>query len=224
MSSKVGPGGHQHAAPRQRALRRASARLARGFDATPARPPPPRPRVRPAGPCRSSRRPGSRSRDRRSARPRAISVSRFFATAGCSNMLVFIAGASSTGALVAMNSDERKSSARPLANLPTVLAVAGATSSRSMVDAIEMCSMSALAPAFHWSVITSRRVIASKVSGPDELGRRAGHHRDHLVAVLLEPARDLDRLVGADAAGHAECDECHEFVLRSSLFVIARTT
>ena len=81
-------------------------------------------------------------------------------------MLVFIAGAISTGALVAMNNDDRKSSARPLANLPTVLAVAGATSSRSIVEAIEMCSMSAFAPAFHWSVMTSRRVIASNVSGP----------------------------------------------------------
>lgn len=79
---------------------------------------------------------------------------------------MFIAGASSTGAFVAMNNDDRKSSASPLANLPMVFAVAGATSNRSMVEAIEMCSISALAPAFHWSVITSRRVIASKVRGP----------------------------------------------------------
>ena len=72
-----------------------------------------------------------------------------------------------------------------------------------------MCSMSALAPGFHWSVMTSRRVIASKVSGPTKRRRRARHHGHHVVAVLLQAARDLHRLVGADAAGDAECDECH---------------
>ncbi len=64
-------------------------------------------------------------------------------------MFVFIAGAINTGAVVARYSDDRKSSAMPLANLPMTLAVAGATSSRSAVDASEMCSMSALAPGFH---------------------------------------------------------------------------
>ena len=59
----------------------------------------------------------------------------------------------------------------PLANLPTVLAVAGAMSSRLMSVAIEMCSMSALLPGLHWSVITRRLVIASNVSGPTK--RRA---------------------------------------------------
>ena len=81
-------------------------------------------------------------------------------------MFEFIAGAIITGARVAVYSDDRKSSASPLANLPIVLAVAGATSSNSMFDAMAMCSISALAPGFHWSVITSRRVIASKVSAP----------------------------------------------------------
>ena len=131
-------------------------------------------------------------------------------------MLVFIAGAISTGALVAVYSDDRKSSARPLANLPMVLAVAGATSSRSMLEAIAMCSMSALAPGFHWSVMTSRRVIASKVSGPTNAPRRSRHDGDDVVPVLLQAARDLHRLVGADAAGHAECDECHVSVLLGS--------
>ena len=48
-------------------------------------------------------------------------------------MLVFIAGAISTGARVARYSEVRKSSAMPLANLPMMFAVAGATSSRSIV-------------------------------------------------------------------------------------------
>jgi hypothetical protein len=61
-------------------------------------------------------------------------------------MLVFIAGAINTGARVAVYSVERKSSAIPFANLPMMFAVAGATSRRSIVDAIAMCSMSAFAP------------------------------------------------------------------------------
>ena len=58
-------------------------------------------------------------------------------------------GAAAEGARVAVYSDDRKSSASPFANLPMVLAVAGATSRRSMFEAIEMCSMSAFAPGFH---------------------------------------------------------------------------
>ena len=44
-------------------------------------------------------------------------------------MLLFIAGARSTGAIVARYNDVRKSSAMPLANLPITFAVHGATSS-----------------------------------------------------------------------------------------------
>ena len=77
-----------------------------------------------------------------------------------------MAGATSTGARVAMKRVDRKSSAMPFANLPMMLAVAGATSSRSIVDASAMCSMSALAPGANWSVMTGCRVIASKVIGP----------------------------------------------------------
>ena len=40
-------------------------------------------------------------------------------------MLLFIAGASTTGAVVARYIEVRKSSAMPCANLPSVLAVAG---------------------------------------------------------------------------------------------------
>ena len=81
-------------------------------------------------------------------------------------MFVFIAGATSTGAFVARYSDVRKSSAMPLANLPRMLAVAGATMSRSMLDASAMCSMSEFAPGSNWLVSTRCRVIASKVSSP----------------------------------------------------------
>jgi hypothetical protein len=54
----------------------------------------------------------------------------------------------------------------PPANLPMMLAVAGATSSRLLSDAREMCSMSAFAPRDHCVVITRRLVIASKVTSP----------------------------------------------------------
>ncbi len=54
----------------------------------------------------------------------------------------------------------------PLANLPMMFAVAGATSSRSMLDASEMCSISEFAPGSNWLVSTLCRVMASKVSSP----------------------------------------------------------
>ncbi len=44
---------------------------------------------------------------------------------------------------------------------------------------------------------------------PDETRRRRRHDGDDLVAARLQPARDFDRLVGADAAGHAERDQRH---------------
>ncbi len=90
----------------------------------------------------------------------------FRRTASCSNMFVFIAGAMSTGARVARYIELRKSSAMPLANLPMMFAVAGATTSSAIPDASEMCSMSAFAPRAYWSVITRRRVIASNVTVP----------------------------------------------------------
>jgi hypothetical protein len=65
-----------------------------------------------------------------------------------------------------------------------------------------MCSISAFIPGFHCDVITGRRVMASKVTGPT---KRAAD-RVITAAALLQTAADLDGLVGADAAGHAEGD------------------
>ncbi len=86
-------------------------------------------------------------------------------------MFVFMAGARSTGARVARYKADRKSSARPCANFARLLAVAGATSSKSIVDASAMCSMLALAPGANVLVMTGSRVMASNVSGP--MNRRA---------------------------------------------------
>ena len=72
-----------------------------------------------------------------------------------------------------------------------------------------MCSMSALAPGAHWPVMTRRR--GDRLEGQRAHERRADarHDRDDVVPALLQAAGDLDRLVGADAAGDAEGDERH---------------
>ena len=101
------------------------------------------------------------------------------------------------------------------------LAVAGATSSRSMLDASAMCSMSAFIPGANWLVMTGSRVMASNVSGPTKRRAVARQHRVDAVPPLLQQPRDLDRLVGADAAGDAEPDERHR-PTRSAAVVDAR--
>src|SRR5512143_3978157 len=97
--------------------------------------------------------------------PWARRVARFSWTAGCSYMLTFMAGATSTGAFVARYSVLSASSAMPRANLPRMLAVAGATSSRSASSAIETWRMSPFAPGAHWSWKTGWRERASNVIG-----------------------------------------------------------
>jgi hypothetical protein len=78
-------------------------------------------------------------------------------------MFTFMAGARSTGARVARNSVLSASSAIPRANLPIVLAVAGATSRRSAASARLMCWMSLSAPSANWSTNTGWPDSASKV-------------------------------------------------------------
>ena len=101
----------------------------------------------------------------------------------------------------------------PCANLPMTLAVAGATSSRPMSVASAMCSMSALAPG--GELVGDHPPPRDRLEGdrPDEPPRRPRHDRGDVVPALLQPARDLDRLVGADAAADAEGDQRHVLVL-----------
>ena len=119
-------------------------------------------------------------------------------------MFVFIAGATSTGAFVARYSDVRKSSAMPLANLPMMFAVAGATmqqvDARRERDVLDVRIRAGLELARQHAVPRDRleRELA------DELPRRARHDRDDVVPQLLEAAHDLDRFVGADSAAHAD--------------------
>ncbi len=118
----------------------------------------------------------------------------------------------STGAFVARYSDVRKSSAMPLANLPMMLAVAGATMSRSMLDASEMCSISAFAPGLE--LARQHAMPRDRFEGElaDELARGTRHDGDHVVPLLLEAAHDLDRFVGADSAAHADSNHCHGYL------------
>ena len=77
-----------------------------------------------------------------------------------------------------------------------------------------MCSISALVPGC--PQVGDHRAPGDRLEGQRRTKRRADarHDRDDLVPLLLQAARDLHRLVGADAAGHAECDECHGEVSR----------
>ena len=73
--------------------------------------------------------------------PRARSVSTFARVAGCSHIFTFIAGATITGAVVASNIVDKKSSASPCANFASISAVAGATISSFVVCASQICSI-----------------------------------------------------------------------------------
>ena len=95
----------------------------------------------------------------------------------------------------------------PLANLPMMFAVAGATSSRPMLgrqrDVLDVGVRAAR------ELIGDDRPPRDRLEGhlADELPRRPRHDRGDVVAALLQPARDFDGLVGADAAGDAERDQ-----------------
>ena len=71
--------------------------------------------------------------------------------------------------------------------------------------------MSAFAPG---ALIGDHAAPGDRLEGDlaDELRRRPGHEGDDLVVALLQLARDLDGLVGADSAGDAEGYQRHGFV------------
>ena len=125
--------------------------------------------------------------------PRPRKVSRLRRVAGWFHMLVFIAGASTTGPVKARYRVERKSSARPWANFASRSAVAGATTRAWASCATRMCS-TALASvsspeAANRSVITLRAGQRGEGERTDELLRRAGHHHLHGDAALDQRTR-----------------------------------
>ena len=125
------PGGHEHAQPVERArieaLEALDGRLVRACHGALDRAPG-SPRARPGGPrpTRPARRAG-RCRATRSPRRAGAASRRWPAVAGCAHMLLFIAGAITSGAVHASAALVSRLSASPLASLAIVLADAGAT-------------------------------------------------------------------------------------------------
>ncbi len=71
----------------------------------------------------------------------------------------------------------------------------------------------------------AHRVARQRLEGgrTDEVQGRRGHHHPHLGAGVLQPAHQLGRLVGRDAAGDAQQDALTlEFRHRCFPYVIAR--
>lgn len=120
-------------------------------------------------------------------------------------MPLFMAGAITMGRGVASSVVEMRSSAIPLAILAMILAVAGATITRSGSCASEMWWMG--------SEGSSKRPTAT-----GSLGERAERERPHKLrgmlahndldarAALLQQAHDIARLIGGDPAGNAQQD------------------
>ena len=101
--------------------------------------------------------------------PRASKTRRFCCVASAVHMPVFIAGASTMGALVAKSVVVSMSSAMPQASLAIRLAVAGATSITSAFCAREMCLTSQDSVRAKVSTHTGRALRVSKVSGATSL-------------------------------------------------------
>ena len=97
--------------------------------------------------------------------PRSISVEIFFCTAGLLHMFASIAGASSSGADVAMAVMLIGSSASPSASLPIMCAVAGAIIKISPRSARATCSTASGELISHTSWCTGRWVMLRKVRG-----------------------------------------------------------
>ncbi len=133
--------------------------------------------------------------------------------AGCSHILTFMAGATSTGASVARYMVVRKSSAMPWANLARMLAVAGATTRASAHCASAMCSMpfcsvcawsaSQLVPQAGDDLVAGQ---SGKSERLHELAGCFGHDDMHFKGLALQGAHQFGRLVGGNPAGDSHRD------------------
>ena len=97
--------------------------------------------------------------------PRSRSVATFACTAGCAHIWLSIAGATSSGASVAIAVSVTKSSARPVARRESVAAVAGAISITSARRASSTCASPSGPLGSNMSVYGLRWVIALNASG-----------------------------------------------------------
>ena len=146
-----------------------------------------------------------RPRDRRCGRRAARSVSTFATVAGCRHISVCIAGATTTGADVASSVVPSRSSARPAAIEASVLAVAGATITRSALRPRATWRTSATSSCTE--VVTGLRLIASHVVSPTKRSASAVGTTCTSWPVEHEQPHEGDCLVGRDSACHADYDE-----------------
>ena len=167
-----------------------------------------RPQARRAGPCRSSRTRGSRRPDRRTAR-RGLRASPCCAEPRRARACWCSSPAPSAPARAWRDTASvRKSSAMPLRELADDVGGGGRDEQERRCSTRARCARCRRwRPGANWSVMTRPTRDRFERDLPDELARRARHDRHDVVAALLQPARDLDGLVGADAAGHAERDQ-----------------
>ena len=138
--------------------------------------------------------------------PSFSSVARLRRVAGCDHIFGFMAGAISTGLSVASSTAEARSLARPLASLAIRSAVAGATTMRSasrdkpdMADILLVLAVEQLGE----DMVGGQRADRQR---RDEMLRGRGHHGAHRSAALAQPADQVERLVGGDAAADDQED------------------
>ena len=133
------------------------------------------------------------------------SVSRLARTAGWPHIFSFIAGARTSGAVIASRTVDSRSSAMPWASFARQLAVAGATTMISARSASEMCS----APvASRGELLHVYRPPGEGLERqrPDEPRGVVGHD-DRGDGPRLDQARDEHgRLIGGNAPRHAHDD------------------
>ena len=140
------------------------------------------------------------------ATPSPASRARLRRVAGCSHIRGFIAGATRTGRSVASSTVEARSSACPPAILAMRSAVAGATTMRSASRASLMWPTSNSVAGSNRSVNTRSPESAPADSGVTNSCAARGENAAHGKPALLQPADEIERFVGGDAAADDQQD------------------
>ena len=141
--------------------------------------------------------------------------------AGCSHMRLFIAGATTSGAVRASAALVSRLSASPAASLASVLAEAGATTKASQRRTSSRCEIGSWSGAGSpgkapragsaLELVDQHRRAGDALEGraADEVQARGRLDHAHGVARLGGQPHQLDGLVGGDPAGDAEKDPGH---------------
>ena len=153
--------------------------------------------------------------------PLERSSSRFAWVAGCSYMWVFIAGASTSGAVLASAAEVSRLSASPWASFATVFAEAGATTStsqrahelqvRDRVVVEGRVAREGAARRVGLELVDQHGRAGHALEGgaADELKARRRLHDTHGVARRRGKPHKLDRFVGGNPPAYAEQDAGH---------------